>query len=52
VTFTAPQLARLNAIFPNGVCDYTKPGVNQAGTVPSPSFGPSPVNLLFDITKQ
>jgi hypothetical protein len=52
VTFTAPQLARLNAIFPNGVCDYTKPGVNQTGTVPSPSFGPSPVNLVFDITKQ
>jgi hypothetical protein len=33
--FTAPELARLNAIFPEGVCDYTKPGIGQrplAGT--------------------
>lgn len=42
VTFTAGQLQRLNAIFPEGVCDYTKPGIGQeplAGTwlrFPSP----------------
>lgn len=32
---TAEQLARLQAAFPNGVCDYSKPGVGQqplAGT--------------------
>jgi hypothetical protein len=35
VTFTAEQMARLQAIFPNGVCDWSRPGVEQqplAGT--------------------
>jgi hypothetical protein len=31
VTFTAHQWARLVATFPNGVCDYSKPGVKQRG---------------------
>ena len=51
VSFTPEQWARLSAIFPEVVCDWTKPGVGQqplAGTWLS--FGPSPVNLLFDIT--
>jgi hypothetical protein len=26
---SADQLAKLQAVFPQGVCDYTKPGVNQ-----------------------
>ncbi len=50
VTFTAVELARLQSIFPNGVCDWSKPGVNQTGVVPNGSFGPSPVNLVFDVT--
>ena len=29
VSFTAAQQARLAAIFPKGVCDFTKPGVEQ-----------------------
>jgi hypothetical protein len=29
VTFTSAQEKRLKAIFPKGVCDYTKPGVKQ-----------------------
>ena len=28
-TFSAAQLARLKAIFPAGVCDFSKPGVGQ-----------------------
>jgi hypothetical protein len=35
VTFAPDDMARLRAIFPGGVCDYSKPGVNQvplAGT--------------------
>ena len=51
VAFSAAELARLNTIFPNGVCDFTKAGVNQTALVPAGSFGPSPVNLVFDITK-
>jgi hypothetical protein len=41
---TSDQLARLNAVFPQGVCDYSKPGVEQqllAGTwlsYPSPGL--------------
>jgi hypothetical protein len=51
VTFTPAELDRLNSIFPTGVCDWTKPGVGQTGVVPYASFGPSPVNLIFDVTK-
>jgi hypothetical protein len=29
VTFTTAQMAQLQSIFPSGVCDYSKPGVNQ-----------------------
>ena len=29
VTFTPVEQARLRAIFPGGVCDYSKPGVGQ-----------------------
>jgi hypothetical protein len=29
VTFNNAELVRLNQIFPDGVCDWTKPGVNQ-----------------------
>jgi len=35
VTFTTAQVTQLQSIFPGGVCDWTKPGVNQvtpAGT--------------------
>jgi hypothetical protein len=30
VAFTDEQWARLQAAFPSGVCDYSKPGVEQA----------------------
>ena len=29
ITVTAGQQARLNTLFPNGVCDWSKPGVSQ-----------------------
>jgi len=29
VTFTAAEMARLKAIFPAGVCDWSKPGIEQ-----------------------
>jgi hypothetical protein len=34
VPFTDAQWAQLNAVFPSGVCDYSKPGVDQADTIP------------------
>lgn len=48
---TAAQTVRLNLAFPQGVCDWTKPGVEQTKSTPWASFGPSPSNLIFDITK-
>ena len=32
--FTDAQWKKLNAVFPRGVCDYSKPGVEQQGTIP------------------
>ena len=51
VPLATAELARLQAIFPTGVCDWSKPGVNQVPVVPWASFGPSPKNLVFDVTK-
>ncbi|MGH2973706.1 MAG: DUF6351 family protein [Solirubrobacterales bacterium] len=34
IAFTDPQWAQMQAIFPNGVCDFSKKGVAQQGTVP------------------
>jgi len=50
VAFSAPELTRLNAIFPAGVCDWSKSG-NHVGVVPYGSFGPSLGNLVFDVTQ-
>lgn len=51
VTFTGPQAARLGAQFAAGVCDWSKPGVNQTSVVPYASFGPSPVNQVTAATQ-
>lgn len=51
VSFTGAEQARLNAVFAAGVCDWSKTGVNQTPVVPYASFGPSPVNLVFDVSK-
>jgi hypothetical protein len=48
---TAAQLVRLFTVFPQGVCDWSKPGVEQTRSTPWASFGPSPVNLVFDVTR-
>jgi uncharacterized tannase-like protein DUF6351 len=48
VSFTPDELARLKNIFAAGVCDWSKPGVNQTPVVTWASFGPSPVNAIAD----
>lgn len=50
VSFSAEEWARLAAIFPQGVCDWSRPGDGQTPIVPWASFGPSPVNQVFDVT--
>ncbi|HEU5424796.1 MAG TPA: DUF6351 family protein, partial [Nitrolancea sp.] len=42
-SFDAAQQARLRAIFPDGVCDYSQPGVGQVPPAgPWISYGPAP----------
>ena len=50
-SMTAAELARLKQIFPTGVCDWTKPGVNQVPVTTWASFGPSPKNLIAAATR-
>jgi uncharacterized tannase-like protein DUF6351 len=49
VAFTDQQRARLAAIFPSGVCDWSMKGVKQVKARTWASFGPSPVNQVFDV---
>ena len=50
--FNAAELQRLRAIFPSGVCDWSKPGMNQTGVVPWASFGPARENLLVEVGRR
>ena len=42
VVFTDAQFAKLRTAFPEGVCDYTKPGVDRTPTVPWLSYADGP----------
>ena len=42
ITFTPTQQTRLNAVFPGGVCDWTKPGVGQQDPVAPMTFSAGP----------
>ena len=46
VAFTAEEFARLQRIFPDGVCDWSKPGAHQVRMVPLSSAGPARQNPL------
>jgi hypothetical protein len=50
VSVSASDLRTLATIFPSGVCDWSKAGVNQKPVVTWASFGPSKVNLVYDST--
>ena len=50
VTFSAADMQRLRRVFPDGVCDWSKPGVNQVPVVPWASFGPAPEVRRADST--
>lgn len=56
VTFTDAEWAQLRQAFPNGVCDYSKPGVGQQPSLPWMTFangpggqplGPAPQSVSF-----
>lgn len=44
VEFSLNEKERLMSIFPDGVCDWSKPGIGQTTNQTWLSFGPSPVN--------
>jgi hypothetical protein len=50
VTFTPEERSMLDSIFPSGVCDWSRSGVNEVPLVPWASFGPAPEDLVFDGT--
>jgi len=41
-TFSAAQLARLYAVFPDGVCDWSRPGIGQQAAVSPLTFENGP----------
>jgi hypothetical protein len=56
IAFTPDQWSRLQAAFPNGVCDWSKPSVDDVRSVPWTTFkagpggqplGPAPVSTSF-----
>lgn len=49
-SMSSEEFSRLQEIFAEGVCDWTKPGVSQTTVVPWASFGPAPENLIFDLS--
>src|SRR5438128_915173 len=42
VTLTAPQLTRLQAVFPDGVCDWSLPGIGQQAALSPLTFADGP----------
>lgn len=48
VPMTDFERAQLAAIFPAGVCDWSKPGAGQTPVVTWASFGPSPRNRISE----
>jgi hypothetical protein len=42
ITFTTEQWARLQKVFPTGVCDWSRPGVGQQKTIPWQTYQNDP----------
>jgi Tannase-like family of unknown function (DUF6351) len=47
ITFTDEQWARLQSAFPTGVCDWSAPGVSQAGTIPWQTYQDSSGTVVY-----
>jgi hypothetical protein len=47
VAFTDAQWATLAKVFPTGVCDYTKPGVDQQPVVPWLAYGDAKGGVVY-----
>jgi hypothetical protein len=47
VAFTASEWSALQKAFPTGVCDYSKPGVNQQPTVPWLTYQSAQADVIY-----
>jgi Tannase-like family of unknown function (DUF6351) len=47
IPFTDAQWAQLQSLFPNGVCDYSKPGVDQQPTIPWMTYQDAGGNVIY-----
>jgi hypothetical protein len=47
VTFTDAEWAQLGHTFPSGVCDYTRPGVDQQNTVPWQTYETAAGRVIY-----
>jgi hypothetical protein len=47
ITFTDDEWATLEKVFPSGVCDWTKPGVDQQNTVPWQTYQNSNGSVIY-----
>ena len=47
VTFTDQEWAELQQIFPQGVCDFSRPGVDQQPTIPWQTYQDSAGNVIY-----
>jgi hypothetical protein len=45
--FTDDQWAQLQKVFPDGVCDFSKPGVDQQGTIPWQTYQRSNGKVIY-----
>ncbi len=47
VSFTDAEWARLQATFPTGVCDFSKPGVSQQGAIPWQTYQDASGSVIY-----
>lgn len=47
ITFTATQWAEMQQIFPGGVCDWSKPGVDQRPTIPWQTYQTASGSVIY-----
>jgi hypothetical protein len=47
ITFTDDQWKQLQTAFPSGVCDWSKPGVDQRGAIPWQTYQDAKGNVIY-----
>jgi hypothetical protein len=47
ITFTSVQWAALQRVFPSGVCDWSKPGVDQRPTIPWQTYQTQSARVIY-----